>query len=147
MLLFQLGQLILDLADLLRGLLQQRVFLIAELVLGGFDGIQQKIAVILAVLLHGHALVRRQKDLFPKLRILRQDLVFPIHQGLVGGGGLLRLGRVAAVFGLAVTLRAAGGQRQHHQRCQQQRGQFLHLHVDSSVFSSMLIFCFPSPKP
>jgi len=40
MLLFQLGQLILDLADLLRGLLQQRVFLIAELVLGGFDGVQ-----------------------------------------------------------------------------------------------------------
>ena len=145
MLLFQLGQLILDLADLLRGLLQQRVFLIAELVLGGFDGVQQEIAVILAVLDHGHALVRRQKDLFPKLRVLRQDLILPIHQGLVGGGGLLRLGRVAAVFGLAVTLRAAGGQGQHHQRCQQQRGQFLH--VDSSVFSSMLIFCFPSPKP
>ncbi|CAN4019464.1 Glutathione import ATP-binding protein GsiA, partial [Dysosmobacter welbionis] len=56
-LLFQLGQLVFNITDLRGRLLQPLILLVGELLFRGLDGIQQEVAVVFAVLLHGHALI------------------------------------------------------------------------------------------
>jgi len=127
------GQGALDLPDLLAALAQELQLVGGKLVLGGFNGVQQEITVVLAVLLHGHALVGRHEHLLPKGLVFHQNGVLLVHQSLVHSGRLLGvLGLAVGRCHVVVALFAAGGQGQHQQCCQQQGQQFLCAHFGSS---------------
>ena len=117
----QCGQLVSDVANLLRLTLKQLQLVCRKLILGGVDGFQQEVAVVFAVLHHDLTLVRCHKDLFPKCCVLRQNSSLLRCQFLVHGGcllGVLRL--VVHAVHVIAALCAAGGQREHQHDCQQQ---------------------------
>ena len=117
----QCGQLVSDVADLLRLALKQLQLICRKLILGGVDGFQQEVAVVFTVLHHDLTLVRCHKDLFPKCCVLCQNSSLLRCQLLVHGGcllGVLRL--VVHAVHVIAALCAAGGQRKHQHDCQQQ---------------------------
>ena len=151
--LLQRSHLVLQVLDLRGARRQQRQLLLVELILGGLNGLEQEIAVVVAGFHHGHALVRGQEDLLPQLGIVRQDLGLLRHQLVVEGLGLLHgLGLAVVVVLIHRGLFAAGSHAAHQQEGQQQGQDLFHVHFDSSVFTSVvvcsfLLFCLPLPKP
>ena len=115
------GQLIFDVANLLRLSLNQFQLIRRKLILGGFNCTEQEITVVFAVLLHGHALVGRHENLFPKRCVLRENGIFLRHQLLVHGSRFLSILRFAAhSVHFVSALCAAVRQREHHQCNKQQ---------------------------
>ena len=156
------GQGALDLPDLLASLAQQLQLVGGKLVLGGLNGVQQEITVVLTVLLHGHALVGGQEHLLPKGLVFHQNGILLVHQGLVHSGRLLGvLGLAVGLCHVVVAPFAAGGQGQH-QQCSKQQHQnsagsirpiHFHLFVSSLILlfvcsvSAAFVLSLPSPKP
>ena len=113
----------------------------------GLDGIQQEIAVVFAVLLHGHALIGRHEHLLPEFGIFRQERVFPLQQLLVQSerilGGFRLAGHGGAVSAhirlLVVVLCAAGCKGEQHHRAQHQSQYLLYVHIRFSL-SFVVVF-------
>ena len=76
----QRDQLVLDIAYLFRFLLKQAKLVSRKLVLGGIYGLQEKVAVVFAVLLQGHALIRRHEYLFPERAVLGEYILLLLHE-------------------------------------------------------------------
>ena len=126
------GQGALDLPDLLASLAQQLQLVGGKLVLGGLNGVQQEITVVLAVLLHGHALVGRQEHLLPKGLVFHQNGILLVHQGLVHSGRLLGvLGLAVGLCHVVVALFAAGGQGQSQSKAECQSEKLFHNYFSS----------------
>ena len=142
---------ILDVLDLCGSLRQLGELLVGELILGSFDGLEQEVAVVVTVLDHRHALVGGEEEFFPQLGVLGQDGSFLRPQpGVQGLCLLLGLGHAVAAVLVPCGLGAAGCHAAHQHKGEEQRDNFLYVHFDSSVFSSLtvsFVVCLPLPKP